>query len=208
MRARQLSHFLRLLLPFALVLVTVAAIISLTHARAEEPAATYTHGRLAITIPYRSQHEGPGKLVAEILDPEDHVLGRVERNVTIGKDDGSWQEVITPDKAHRVRRHHLAAPALPLRICRQQPPCDRRHRIHLADPSPARRPHPRPDRIPRRQRSRHPRHRLRRQQQRHPRDRHPPHRASHPQSKSRARSSPAASTAAAPSRPSSASPPA
>ena len=98
MRARQLSHFLRLLLPIALVLVTVAAIISLSHAHAEEPAATYTHGRLAITIPYHSQHEGPGKLIAEILDPEDHVLGRVERNVTIGKDDGSWQETITPDK--------------------------------------------------------------------------------------------------------------
>ena len=98
MHARPITPFLRLLLPFALVLVTVAAIISLTRARAEEPAATYTHGRLAITIPYHSQHEGPGKLVAEILDPEDHVLGRVERNVTIGKDDASWQENITPDK--------------------------------------------------------------------------------------------------------------
>jgi A-macroglobulin TED domain/Alpha-2-macroglobulin family/Carboxypeptidase regulatory-like domain/A-macroglobulin receptor binding domain/MG2 domain/Alpha-2-macroglobulin bait region domain len=98
MHTRPFTPSLRLLLPFALVLGAIAVIISLTHARAEEPAATYTHGRLAVTLPYQSQHEGSGKLVAEILDPEDHVLGRIERNVTIGKDDGSWQETITPDK--------------------------------------------------------------------------------------------------------------
>ena len=98
MNARQLSPILRLLLPFAMVLVITCAIISLTHAGAQQPSATYTHGHLSITIPYQSQHEGSGKLIAEILDPEDHVLGRIERNVTIGKDDGSWQETITPDK--------------------------------------------------------------------------------------------------------------
>ena len=98
MHARQLSPIFRLLLPFAMVLVITGAIISLTRAGAQQPSATYTHGHLFVTIPYQSQHEGSGKLIAEILDPEDHVLGRIERNVTIGKDDGSWQEIITPDK--------------------------------------------------------------------------------------------------------------
>ena len=37
--------------------------------------------------------------MTEILDPEDQVLGRTEQKVNIGKDDGSWQQVITPDKA-------------------------------------------------------------------------------------------------------------
>ena len=98
MRARPLNLVFRLLLPFALVLVIASAVLSLGHARAQQPAATYTRGRLSVTIPYHSQREGSGKLIAEILDPEDHTLGRIERNVTIGKDDGSWQETITPDK--------------------------------------------------------------------------------------------------------------
>ena len=98
MHARQFNPCLRLLLPIAVILVIAGAVLSLRHARAQQPAATYAHGRLSVTIPYRSQHEGSGRLIAEILDPEDHTLGRIERNVTIGKDDGSWQEVITPDK--------------------------------------------------------------------------------------------------------------
>ena len=98
MFARPMNLVFRLLLPFALVLVIAAAVLSLDHAGAQQPAATYTRGRLSVTIPYHSQHEGSGKLIAEILDPEDHTLGRIERNVTIGKDDGSWQEIITPDK--------------------------------------------------------------------------------------------------------------
>src|SRR5580692_583278 len=98
MHARPLNLVFRLLLPFALVLVIAAAVLSLDHARAQQPAATYTRGRLSVTIPYHSQREGSGRLIAEILDPEDHTLGRIERNVTVGKDDGSWQEVITPDK--------------------------------------------------------------------------------------------------------------
>ena len=90
---------LRFLLPFAVVLLLVAGVVfSLTHAGAEQLAATYTHGNLHVTIPYHSAQAGSGKLVAEILDPEDHVLGRAERTVGIAKGDGSWQQVITPAK--------------------------------------------------------------------------------------------------------------
>jgi uncharacterized protein YfaS (alpha-2-macroglobulin family) len=89
---------LRLLLPLALILCVAAVVLSLTYARAQQPAATYTHGNLSVTIPYHSAREGYGRLVAEILDPEDHVLGRVERTVEIAKGDGSWQQVIAPEK--------------------------------------------------------------------------------------------------------------
>jgi hypothetical protein len=61
-------------------------------------AATFTHGILSVTVPYHSAREGSGMLTAEILDPEDHVLGRVEHTVTIAKGDGSWQQIIAPAK--------------------------------------------------------------------------------------------------------------
>ena len=40
MRARPLNLVFRLLLPFALVLVIASAVLSLGHARAQQPAAT------------------------------------------------------------------------------------------------------------------------------------------------------------------------
>ncbi|MFL6306018.1 MAG: MG2 domain-containing protein, partial [Candidatus Sulfotelmatobacter sp.] len=61
-------------------------------------AATFTHGILSVTVPYHSTREGSGMLTSEILDPEEHVLGRVERTVTIAKGDGSWQQIIAPAK--------------------------------------------------------------------------------------------------------------
>src|SRR5271170_3817656 len=90
---------LRFLLPSALGFLLIAGVLfSLTHARAEQVAATYTHGNLSVTIPYHSAHAGSGRLVAEILDPEDHVLGRAERTVEVARGDGFWLQVIAPNK--------------------------------------------------------------------------------------------------------------
>jgi uncharacterized protein YfaS (alpha-2-macroglobulin family) len=71
----------------------------LTGVHAQQAAATFTHGNLAVTIPYRGASKGSGRLVAELLDPEDNVLGRVERAVDTGKGDGAWQVTIVPEKA-------------------------------------------------------------------------------------------------------------
>jgi hypothetical protein len=57
--------------------------------QAQQLAATYKHGSLSVTIPYDSVNESSGKLTAEILDPEDHSLGRVERHVVVRKGNGS-----------------------------------------------------------------------------------------------------------------------
>jgi hypothetical protein len=53
--------------------------------------ATYSHGTLYATIPYTALHPGGGQLTAEILDPEDHVLARIDRHVDIEKATGVWQ---------------------------------------------------------------------------------------------------------------------
>ena len=87
-----------LLTLFVCTALLVGAGRTLVHAGTQSPGATYTHGILSVTIPYHSERAGSGKLVAEILDPEDHVLGRTERDVDVAAGDGSWQQSITPDK--------------------------------------------------------------------------------------------------------------
>ncbi len=90
----------RFLLPFcfAALIVTTATIFSLSSVRAEQASATYRRGNLSVTIPYSSVRAGSGTLTTEILDPEDHVLGRSERKVDILKGGGAWQQGIAPDK--------------------------------------------------------------------------------------------------------------
>jgi A-macroglobulin TED domain/Alpha-2-macroglobulin family/Carboxypeptidase regulatory-like domain/MG2 domain/A-macroglobulin receptor binding domain/Alpha-2-macroglobulin bait region domain len=98
MHSRPFQRSFRLFLPFVLLLVLAAVAFSLRHARAQQLAATYTRGNLSVTVPYQSTRAGSGKLTVEILDPEDNVLGRVERSVDISKGEGSWQQTITPEK--------------------------------------------------------------------------------------------------------------
>src|ERR1700761_3133704 len=94
--SRRSLRFL-LILSFAALLLAGAG-LSLVHAGTQPAGATYSHGTLSVTIPYHSTGAGSGKLVAEILDPEDHVLGRTERSVDVVRGDGSWQQTIAPDK--------------------------------------------------------------------------------------------------------------
>jgi len=85
---------------FATILLIAAAALRFNFpVHAERLAATYSNGKLSVTIPYNSSEQGSGKLTVEILDPEDHSLGRIERNAEIRKGDGSWQETITPADA-------------------------------------------------------------------------------------------------------------
>ena len=79
-------------------------------ADADRAAAIYTRGSLHVTIPYRAPHAGPGQLVVEVLDPEDHSLAHAERRVEVAGA-GSWQEDLSLAKPlaledlawHRVR---------------------------------------------------------------------------------------------------------
>ena len=97
------------------VLLTVALFLSLDpfQASGNTPAnaATYSHGLLRLTITYQAERAGSGQLAMEVLDPEDHVLGRVEKHATVAKGEGRWQEEIRLEEAllvedlvwHRVR---------------------------------------------------------------------------------------------------------
>ncbi len=90
-RCRKALLILLLASPFALLLLGVS--------KSDAPTATFTHGVLSVAIPYREARPGSGKLIAEIIDPEDHILGRTARPLTITQADGNWQQTITADKS-------------------------------------------------------------------------------------------------------------
>jgi hypothetical protein len=98
MRPGRTHPALRYLLSFALVLIAFTVAWSFGRVHAQSTEAAYANGRLAVTIPYNAASKSSGKLVAELLDPEDHVLGRTEASVNVVRGDGSWQQVITPDQ--------------------------------------------------------------------------------------------------------------
>jgi hypothetical protein len=61
-------------------------------------AATYSLGVLHLTIPYRAVHPGAGRLTLEVLDPENHILGRVEKRLTVVQGSSQWKEELKLDK--------------------------------------------------------------------------------------------------------------
>jgi uncharacterized protein YfaS (alpha-2-macroglobulin family) len=76
--------------------------------------ATYADGALHVSIPQSGTHSGAGNLTVEILDPEDQVVGHINRRVyadgAVGKQ-GFWNQDLSLPKAltledvvwHRVR---------------------------------------------------------------------------------------------------------
>jgi uncharacterized protein YfaS (alpha-2-macroglobulin family) len=57
-------------------------------------AATYSRGVLHVSIPYHAKHSGSGILTLEVLDPENHAIGKVERSMEVEAGSGHWvQEV-------------------------------------------------------------------------------------------------------------------
>jgi len=103
---------------FLITMFVSAAVFMVASFEAEaandEPAgATYSHGVLYVTIPYEATHAGSGRLTMEVLDPEDKVVGRVERRAEVAEGTGRWQEQIKLEKPlalddivwHRVRYH-------------------------------------------------------------------------------------------------------
>jgi len=83
---------------FAALLVLLPVIYAFRDANPESFAATYSRGALSVTIPYHAVHAGSGRLVIEILDPEDQILGRAEQNVDIAKGDGTWHRDVALEK--------------------------------------------------------------------------------------------------------------
>jgi uncharacterized protein YfaS (alpha-2-macroglobulin family) len=88
----------RLLRSAILTAVAITSVLLTVCIRAQQVTAIYRHGSIQVTIPYHSPNAGSGRLVTEILDPENSALDRVERTTSIDKGDGVWQEVITLEK--------------------------------------------------------------------------------------------------------------
>jgi len=73
--------------------------------------ATYSHGALHLTIPYKAARSGAGELALDVLDPEDTILGSARRHLDLAKGPGRWQDEIKLAKPipvddlvwHRVR---------------------------------------------------------------------------------------------------------
>ena len=107
--------FWLIFIPTILIAAAIVAVQGFEAAAAgERPAsAIYAHGVLTLTLPYDAAHAGRGQLTVEVLDPEDHSLGRAERAVEVTQGKGYWNEQIKLTKAlamdelvwHRVRYH-------------------------------------------------------------------------------------------------------
>jgi uncharacterized protein YfaS (alpha-2-macroglobulin family) len=74
-------------------------------------AVTYSHGVVHVDIPFDAPHAGAGQLTIEILDPDDQVLGHLQREANVAAGKGSWQADVKLTKAlsaddlvwHRLR---------------------------------------------------------------------------------------------------------
>lgn len=69
-------------------------------ASAGAPATTaiYSRGSLHLSIPYAGSRAGAGQLTIELLDPEDHVLGRTERHIELSPGKAWWRDEIKIEK--------------------------------------------------------------------------------------------------------------
>ncbi len=78
-----------------LAIASLAVMVFFSGAQAadsETVAATWSDGALHVMIPYHALSVGAGQLTVEVLDPEDHVLGRSRRLVELDDLEGAWQE--------------------------------------------------------------------------------------------------------------------
>jgi hypothetical protein len=94
-----------------LVLMAAALVQTFAGAGKTGASATYSHGVLRVVIPYRAEHEGSGRLRVDVVDPEDRVIGQIERPDELAKGSSQLKAELKLDKPlaleelvwHRVR---------------------------------------------------------------------------------------------------------
>ncbi len=77
----------------ALVLTFLKPLASFPHgqlARGTSVVAMYAHGNLRVSVPYRTAHAGPGRLIAEVLDADDNIVALSDNPVEVPEGDGAW----------------------------------------------------------------------------------------------------------------------
>lgn len=82
------------------VLTLVVAVLVQTFFGAEKVGglATYSRGILHVVIPYRTSQSGSGMLNVQVLDPEDRVIGRLEKPTDVTKGSSQLKADIKLDK--------------------------------------------------------------------------------------------------------------
>jgi A-macroglobulin TED domain/Alpha-2-macroglobulin family/Carboxypeptidase regulatory-like domain/MG2 domain/A-macroglobulin receptor binding domain/Alpha-2-macroglobulin bait region domain len=100
----QLDSCFKKTLSVVLGIAALTAVGLLTNARmrsveaAHSLSVVYVHGVLRCTIPYHATEPGEGRLTIEVLDPEDNVLGRTERQLGVSAGNSEWNEALKFDK--------------------------------------------------------------------------------------------------------------
>jgi hypothetical protein len=79
---------------FAMLLVIGFSATPTPPAANSKATANYSQGLLYITIPYQAGRAGTGQLLMEVLDPEDRVLGQMQRRAEVVPEHGEWHEEI------------------------------------------------------------------------------------------------------------------
>ena len=77
------------------VLACLAPLASFPHgepAKQDPLMATYARGKMHVSIPYDATRPGGGRLIVEVLDPEDQIVGLIDRPVKICAGRGAWNQ--------------------------------------------------------------------------------------------------------------------
>ena len=84
----------------ALVSAAIVVLISRSLALPVETRsirATFAHGMLRVSIPYNAARTGEGRLLVEVLDPEDRPAVSIDRHADANAGQGSWnRELVLP----------------------------------------------------------------------------------------------------------------
>ncbi|HVV45483.1 MAG TPA: hypothetical protein VHC72_09760, partial [Bryobacteraceae bacterium] len=67
---------------------------SLSESRVSDPVATYSRGILHVSLPFLAPRNGAGELSVEVLNPEDHSVGGVKRQIAVRSGSGLPDENI------------------------------------------------------------------------------------------------------------------
>ena len=96
----------------ALALVGLGIVLESSSAEGKDgTVATYVHGRVNVTIPYRAGNAGAGRLTLEILDPEDQVVAQSTRDTQVNEGSGRWHTELQLAKVMPIRRVTRARPS-------------------------------------------------------------------------------------------------
>jgi hypothetical protein len=93
---------------FVLVLFLVLTAVAVFARRGGHPqagrldeqtvTATYSKGTLSLVVPYHAPRAGRGRLLVEVLDPEDRVLASSSQDAKVAGGNGALQQEVRPDR--------------------------------------------------------------------------------------------------------------